>query len=79
MEAPVINGKPAVWIQVSAAEKVNVGNFSNVDIGPISYGKWHEDLEDLKEVGKQIAFLQEFVEILVAEERQKVLDGLKGE
>lgn len=71
-----INGKPAVWIQVGAAEKVNVGNFSNVDVGPVTYGKWVEDLgeEELKKVIQDALW---FVEALISEEREAVLESLK--
>lgn len=75
MEAPVINGKPAVWISVSAAEKINTGNFSNVDVGPVVYGKWVEDLPQ-KELKKEYQECLLFVETLVAEERSEVLKSL---
>ena len=75
MEAPMINGKPGVWISVSAAEKVNTGNFSNVDVGPISFGKWVEDTGE-EGIAKEIIAAQQVVEMIVAEERQSVVEAL---
>jgi hypothetical protein len=67
-----------VWIQVGAAEKINTGNFSNVDVGPILYGKWIEDKgeEENYKVVQQLQ--QEFVEAMVAEERMAVIESLKS-
>lgn len=75
MQTPEINGKPAVWIQVGAAEKVNIGNFSNVDVGPVVLGKWVEDLP-LDELRGTIQELQEYVELIVADERAFILKSI---
>jgi len=75
--APEINGKPGVWIQVEACEKVSLGekSFSNVVIGPVTYGKWIEDKGD-KENAKEIQYAQSIVESIVATERDAVLESM---
>jgi len=64
-----------VWIQVGAAEKINTGNFSNVDVGPVLYGKWVEDTGE-QGVREEITKAQRFVEEIIADERQAVLESL---
>jgi hypothetical protein len=75
MDAVMINGKPARWISVGAAEKINTGNFSNVDVGPVVTGRWVEDL-GTDELPKQIKEEQDVVEEYVAAERQAILVAL---
>lgn len=76
-ETPVINGKPGIWIQTGAGEKVNLGNYSNADIGPVIVGKWIEDTGDSEQLEKEIQELTWFIEGIVAKEREAVLESLR--
>ena len=76
MEAPLINGKPAIWVQGGAAEKINIGNFSNVDIGPVVVGRWVEDL-GTDALHEQIKEVQAVVEEYVSTERDFVVEEIK--
>lgn len=73
MDHPEINGKPAVKITVSAAEKIGLPKFSNIDIGPVSITRFVEDDDEV--VGKAIRDGQEFVELILGEERERIVEG----
>jgi hypothetical protein len=74
MNAIEINGKPAVWVQVRVAEKINIGNFSNVDL-ELTYGRWVEDL-GTDGVKSQFDEAFEVTEDHLANEREKVLKSI---
>lgn len=76
MSVPEINGKPAVRISFSLAEKVGLPNYSNIDVGPCGLEKWVEDDPDAIRKGRDE--LIEQVEEFMAIERTKVYDFIKG-
>lgn len=72
---PEINGKPAARVRNGAQELINIGNYSNVTIGPASVERFVEDDPDaIKEGMRECLMLSESV---LAEERENVLKSIR--
>jgi hypothetical protein len=77
MTVPEINGKPAASITVGAEEKINLGNYSNVVIGPISVTRFVEDDDEVIDQALRDT-MQDRVEALMAEERANILELVRA-
>ena len=74
MSHPEINGKPAALVAVTVADKINIGNFQNVDFS-FSVSRFVEDDDEvIMAAHKHLA--DEVCEPGLAEQRQEVLNAL---
>lgn len=68
------NGKPMRKISVSAANKIGLPEYSNVDVGPIYASRFVEDDGNVEDALREDIKL---VEKIMGEERQFILDNVK--
>jgi hypothetical protein len=68
------NGKPLAMVSMAASELVNLGNYSNVTVGPAMVTRFVEDTPQSRAQGLKECTVE--VEDVVARERQVVYETL---
>ena len=73
MSVPEINGKPAAWVKVRVYDKINIGNYQNVEF-EAEAGRYVEDTPEAIE--KEWYALADRAEGFLAVKRENTLTDL---